>query len=316
MPMSFGDGSLKIAPVEVQTAGNRPLADNTIDWQPSIKPQPKSAATSLSSRENQPPERHLPPISASTQVNQGLEHISAMGAAYGAVKTHNQVLLAHHAQGHSDLHGLVGSGANETFVRAKQDFSMALGRQHKATLDEINVWRQNHPGIVRELKARPSDPHSERILAPAIDREIPPALSESLERLSHITDMQRQLAQLRPESGLLNTNFSRNRWVQNELLPSAEKLDEAATHLGLEHSMSLKKGSETLAEKMRSAGLTAAGGFAVNYLVDQTFFSRSSPGMLTYATDIGSTLIFFSQRSNLQKAGVMVGAHMIAKVME
>jgi hypothetical protein len=239
-----------------------------------------------------------------------------MGAAYGAVRTYNQALLAHHAEGQSDLHYLADSGANEAFVRAKQDFSMALGRQHKATLEEINVWRQNHPGIVRELRVRTSDPHSERILAPAIDREIPPTLRESLERLNHITDMQRQLTQIRPESGLLNANFSRNRWAQNELLPSAERLDEAATHLSFEHSMSLNKVSETLASKMRSAGLTAAGGFAANYLVDQAFFSRSSPGLLTYATDIGSTLIFFSQRSNLQKAGVMVGTHMIAKVME
>lgn len=134
MPMSFGESSLKTAPIDTHVFDNRPQADNNIDWQSqSPDHHSKRAATSRSDRESQATERRAP-ISSSTRINQGLEHFSAMGAAYGAVRTHNQALLAHHAEGQSDLHYLAGSGANEAFVRAKQDFSIALGRQHKATL--------------------------------------------------------------------------------------------------------------------------------------------------------------------------------------
>lgn len=57
-------------------------------------------------------------------------------------------------------------------------------------------------------------------------------------------------------------------------------------------------------------------GLAINYGINRVFFDKDVPGALTYGADIASPMILFSGFSPKAKLGVIVGSHIVAKVLE
>lgn len=289
------------------------------DSRPHLKPTTDSGHLSLHQEAWQKKETIVSPppsVSAGTALNQSLEHLSSIGASYGAVHLHNKTEQERLRYSENLPRAGLSQASTEEFISARQQFAMELERRRQHVFAEIEAWRQANPGLVREVKLRTTDPHSPTILAPALNREIPPALSASLERFQNLDSISKELASLKPDNRQIKT-FSGNHWVEQEGLGnSARRLELAINQINLEKTSGLKALADASSKQMRSAALTAGGAFGTNYLIDQTIFKRSSPTALTYVTDIAAPLILLSQHSSWIKAGVIVGGHTLAKIIE